>query len=448
MYDTLQNFLKYTENLIELEDIEALKTIAPHYEALINKNQTMQKFISPNINIGFGCICFYLGNYAKAKNLIAQNLYPKVQSRKKQLWTLRGLTYLGAVHISLGNQELAESLLKESIKGYEIYFPKHHIGQAQALRYLATSYRDLGKYQTAKNLFEKSLFIYQNHLSKNYVGLARALGYVGDIHRELGNYEKAKLYLEKSYYLYKNHFPNNKPGIVWNLAHLGEIYGILGYTDKAKTILEECLGICKDHLSENHAYYPWISGCLGTAYCELGLYGEAKRYLTQSASLFKKNFAKNGVYYAWASWHLGVVYGEMKNFKKANFLLSESLKFSIKKYGEDSIEVAFIFMALARIQLLDNKLQTSKMTLKSANNLLKKHDHASLCKSLEMLAEVYMVEFEQAQFKKDDQQSLKYAYESKINLRLALKAANTHFPADSPHIVRLKEKLSKMDLYH
>lgn len=443
--EIFQAFLRYTEHSIEIEDLEKMKILIPHAENLINHNKLLKISSFPELGLALGCMNFYLGKYLEAKQLLTQNLDDLTTlKRPRNIWSLRALTYLGAVHISLGDQESAKTFLNDSVKGYKESFPKSYAGEAQALRYLATAYRDSGNYKTARGLFEKSLALYQEHLSENHIGLARALGYVGDIYRELGKFEGAKELLEQSYVIHKAHFPDNKLGIVWNLAHLGEVYGILGDYDKSKSVLAESLQICKDYLSENHAYYPWISGCLGTAYCQLGRYEEAKEHLTNSASLFQKYFKENGVYYAWAIWHLGVIHGELKDFKKAKDLLHESLKYSEKEYGKEHVEIGCISQALARVHFLEGDLTTATDLTVKAIKILQIHNHAYLYMSFEILAEIYLAKALEAQRGGNVEQFQANGEKAKEALKAALDAVKLHFQESSPFIPKIESKIHEL----
>ncbi len=384
----------HISDAIDKEDFEKMKTLYRHAESFLDHNDILSQEEKGEITCELGCFYYYLRNSLKAKQLLTE-----------------GISVLNSC------------------------YPKNNCKIAHFMVYLGNVYRDLGDYEKAKDLFEKSLTLFHQKNAQNYSGMARASGYLGVVYRSLGDFKKAKFFLEKSLLMYEK-ILENPIGFARSLAHLGSLYRSLGEYEKAKELLEKSLVIYKKY-SENHVGAAWVCGDLGHVYIKLGEYKKAKELIDESLMICNKHFFEDHVYVAKALVYLGIFYREKGSYEKAKSLLKKALHSFEKNYGKNHIETNFALQNLGQVYLLENNLENAEIILKKALSIFHKNKYPDEYIILENLAELY-----QKKSKKNPSPSLKE--QEIICLEKALTIVRSNFPENSPHITRIKEKLSKL----
>ncbi|MBN9412958.1 MAG: tetratricopeptide repeat protein [Candidatus Paracaedimonas acanthamoebae] len=435
--NTLKN---YISGLIDKEDFTKMILLINHYKAFLNHNKLLTPSIKGTIQSELGCMYIYLNYYKKAKEFLEKGLKNINKNYKENyVSATRALTYLGIVYRELREYEKAKDFLEESLLNYRNHSLKDYAGVGRTLEYLGIVYKDLGNHEQAKKLLEESLIIYKQGFPENYVGSGRALAYLGMVYKELADYEKAKILLEQSLKIYKEHFSQNHVGIARALAYLGIIYRGLGNHKKAKSLLEQSLKIYKEHFSQNHVGIARALTYLGIVHKELGNLEKAKSFLEESLKIYKEHVPENHIGATKALVYLGIVYRELENHEMAKNLLEKSFVTCARNYGEDHIVTARVIRNLGQVFLQEDYIEIAENFISKALKAFKQNKHPEYYKALENLAEIYLKKsLQTAEIKQSEQ----YKEKAKDYLNQALEIVKNHFPKDSPHIVRIQEKIN------
>ncbi len=440
---TLEN---YIATVIEQEDILKMKPLIGHINIFLSHNDFFIDALKDSINGGLGCIYFFLGDYIKAKKLLEGSLlslnknYNENQSRIAQ-----NLVYLGNFHRELGDYEKAHELLEKSYIIYKKDGFKDHNGTARVLGLLGYVYREQGNYEKAKSLLEQSLMTYKKYIPDNHVRTAWISILLGNVYWKFGNYKKAKQLLEDSYIVLKNNLTGNHIWIFWNLSLLGNVYRDLGNYEKAKNLLEESLTLNQGSLPKDHLWSADTLASLGNVYRNLRYYKKATDSLEHSLAIYKKNLPEDHILIIRASGNLGNVYRDLGKYEKARIIQERALTICEKLYGKDSIDTAQISKNLGMIFLLEGKLEKAETFLHKAFIIFQQNEHPKGYASLENLAELYIKKSALFENKRDLHQSQKLKRLAIEYLNQALEIAKTHFPKNSPHLLRIQGKLQKLD---
>ena len=471
-------------SVVDKMDYPIIKILGRHCEVVLNHRDLLATNAIGSIEGKLGSIYFYLGNYIKAKQILEKSLQKLNENDIKDRARIsQTLVYLGMVYRKFGDNEKAKNLLEQSLAIYEKDFPNNHLEYAWALGNLGTVSRNLGNYEKSKVLFEKTLAIYEKHFDKSYIGNAWALAHLGNIYRYLGNYEKAQNYLGRSILIYKNNLPSNHIEIgwalvnlgktyrglgkyveaenmltqalkmyeeqfgkdhidvVWILGSLGRIYSDLGNFEKARDILKKGYDLQKSYHIKNPTKDAWHSTLLGGAYKDLGYYHKAKELLEASLKIHEKQFGRDHIFTAWGMEYLGEFHKDTGNYEIAENLLKQSLKIYEDKFGKDHIKTARILRNLGEVYLLQGHLDDAESQITKALMILSENKHPERYKALEYLTEILL---KKSISEKNVAQVQRYRKQAMDYLNQALAIAKAHFPADSPHILRVQAKLNDL----
>ncbi|HUX79703.1 MAG TPA: tetratricopeptide repeat protein, partial [Alphaproteobacteria bacterium] len=437
---------KYVANLIEKESFLKMSMLVSHCERLLEHKSILTEAVRSSIKGELGCMYYYLSDYKKARQLLEESLQTlKVCNAKNEKFKSAHVhVHLGIVYRRLGNFKKAKNLLEHSLTLYNKYFPNNYSNIAQTLAYLGGVYRDLGDYTKAKNLLDQSLTIYKKHFPQNFVDIGRASALLGSVYRNMGDFEKAKDALEFSLIGYKKHFPENHLRVAWASTLLGGVYRELGSYEKAKLLLEKSLTIYRAQLPESHVDVAWTLIHLGSVYRELQNFEKAKNLLTKGLTNYKKNFPEDHPDIAWASLHLGNLFMDLSDHNKAKYFLEKSLKIYEKSLGVDRNETGHVLKSLAQVYFLEGYIRISEAYFQKALKILQKNKHSDVYIVFENLAELYLKKSAYAENKGDIQQSKTFKAQSVSCIKRAFEIVKTHFSENSPHIIRIQDKLKKL----
>ena len=383
------------------------------------------------------------GNYEKAKNLLEHSLclYKKYFSQDYAGF-LKNLGSLGLVYSALGNYEKAIAILEQGAVICEIHFPQNHIRIGEILGKLGIVYTELGQYNKAINLFKRSLESCENH-SPNHIGVALGYADLGNVYRMVGDYKKAQYLLEKSLSLHKKQFGDNNFRTGWVLSLLGNLHRDLGNYEKARDFLQQNLIIHKE-FGKEHIRVALVSVWLGITYRELGFYKEAQEILENNLKIHKKCFGENHISISYISFHIGIIHKALGNLHEAEQLFYKSLLAYEKHYGKNHIETARILKSLGQNYLLQDDIKNAEAYFGNALNIFQKNNHSDLYMIYEDLAQLYQKKSTLEINKVNIQQAQQFETQAFIYLKKALELVKTHFPEDSPHIIRIQNKLNNI----
>ena len=392
--DTLENSII---EAIDDEDFSKMKILAPHCEAFLNHDKLLSEPMKSSIGGALGCIYYYLWNKNKAKYLLETNLsnlnhYPTDNHNK----IARLLVYLGNFYRSVGNYDQAKKVLERSLTIYKMN--PNHLSNARALGFLAAVYRDLGDYKMAKNLLQESLGIHEKY-SRNKIGHAWILSKLGTIYMLLGDYKQARSLLENSLLIYKMQ-GEDYVGVAWVLSHLGTVYEREGDPEKAINLLNQSLTITRKYFYDDHIFVASGLAALGKVYTHNG------------------------------------------NFQAAKKTLKESLRVYTKNYGIDHIQTAHVQRVLGEAFMVEGDMETAESLFNMSLLVFQRKIHPEEYMALENLADLYQKKSAQALSDGYHKQSQSFNTQAKNYLNQALKILEDSFESDSPHIAKIKSKLS------
>lgn len=386
------------------DDFSKMKVLISHSKVFLSHSSLVANNIMCSIRGELGGICFHLGHYEKAKQLLEENL-----------------AYLN----------------EQNKKNYSVL--------ARSLGYLANVYRDyLENYEGAKNLFNQSIQIYQKHCPDSKLRTAWVLCHLGVVYRELGEYEKAKQLTEQGLEIYKSQLLENHPRFPWVLTLLGIIYRKLGNYDQAKDILERSLKIYQNNFPNNHIRIAWALSHLGAVYRELKEYKIAKEYLEKSLNIYNKFFVDNHIEVIRAVRYLGKVYYDLGNYDKAKSLFEKSLAICEQTYGKDYIDSAWSMISIGDIYLLKGDADRAEELFKGALVILQRKKHNNYFIPIEKLADVYTKRSLDMLSKGDRQNAQLFTDKAIKHLQQSLILIKDHFPKNSAHVLRINAKLDKL----
>jgi tetratricopeptide (TPR) repeat protein len=351
-------------------------------------------------------------------------------------WSMKG--EMGCIYYCLGDNEKAEHLLRENLENLNKLFPKNYVKIAQFLLHLGNAYNELGDHQKAKALLEESLVIYKKQVPEDPIDIAWVLTYLGRVDTYLGDYQQAKDILEQSLAIYKQHGPEDHIKIAKTLTHLAYVYKDLGEYEKAKDLLEQSLSIYEKQFTKNHIRSAWVLISLGGIHRELGNYEKAKDLIEQGLLIYKENLPENHSSIAWVLNCLGNVYRDLKDYPEAQRLIKQSLAIREQHFGKNHIRTALTLRDLGVVYLEEGQLKTTEELLVKALAIFQNSKHPYSYTCLESLAELYLQKAAQS---KEPQQFKAQAIDY---LKQALTIIKEHFPADSPHLIRINTKLKEL----
>ncbi|MBY0272620.1 MAG: tetratricopeptide repeat protein [Alphaproteobacteria bacterium] len=352
---------------------------------------------------------------------------------------------LGAINYNLGKDLKAKQLLEESLIALNKYDKQSYGRIARFMAYLGSVHGFLGNHMIARELLEKSLVIYQEKLPESYDKAAWALIKLGMIHGRVGNYNKAKELLEKSLVVNRKYFPINQFNIAQASTHLGIVYSTLGNYEKAKRLFEESFIIYKKQFGATHPNSLWNLVYLGNIYKELGEYEKARKIVEYSLGGYEKQFSENSPNIAWILIDLGNIYANLGNYERAKHLLQRSLMIHENNYGKDNVKTMQVLRDLGQVYLLEGQVDTAEDLINKALSILQRSNHLESYKCLEILSDLYYKKSIQVENKEDIKQFQNFKKKALLYLKQSLKVANTYFPENSPHIIRIHDKLKNLN---
>lgn len=403
--ETFNNVLEmYVAKTIDQEDFLKMKLLVSHCEKFKNHQNILTLDMRNSFSVFLGGLYFYLGDYSKAQQILSDSLVGlKNCSHKPYSKIVQGLVFLGICYRELGDYKNAKDKLEESLHIYQTYLPDQHHEIARVLGYLGYVYRNLGSYEKAVNLIEQSLVIYKKSCSENYNILARNLGYLGVVYEEMGDFEKAKNQLEKSYNMYKK------------------------------------------HLAEDHFRIGWSLSMLGKVHYQLGNYAIAQKLLQQSWEIYKRYFPENGIDVGYILHYLAKLNVKLGNYENAKQLFETVLKTFETSHGPTHVIVADIIRGLGECYLAQGEFNKAENYLRRSYDIFFINHHPKIHQTLESLSELHVLKANLILLRGDRKQFEALRAQAMNYLKQAEEIVKAHFPADSPHLVRISAALKKLE---
>jgi len=354
--DLLQKIVDALENHMDkaIDKDEGLKMIN-HFETFLSHAPLLTERAKGSLKCVLWVICFYRGQYEKAKDLLEEHLKTlNRNNRANDPVMARALAYLGSIYRLLGAYGKAKTLLEQSLVVYQRHVPGNYLRVAWVLEQIGIAYKELGDYAHAIKFMEEGLKLYQKNLSENHARMAWVFSNLGTVYIKQGNYEKAKLFLEQGLKIYQQQFGENHIRVAWVLSHLGILERESGNYKKAQNLLEQSLTIYKKDISGKQVHYAWSLAHLGNVYADLKEPLKAKLCLEESLSIYSKNFSEEHIDTARFFTILAKVYRDLGSVEKAKKLLERSLLIYENHPHKNPVDLAYTLKILGQNHLYEN----------------------------------------------------------------------------------------------
>jgi tetratricopeptide (TPR) repeat protein/DNA-binding CsgD family transcriptional regulator len=438
----VETFERYFEDVINNEDFSKMNQLINHLETILSHENILIPTAVGVFQSELGYIYYYLGYYDKALALLKKSLINLGSNpAQNQTRKARVLSHLGKVYREIGDYKTAENFLTKSVLIYEgsSNFRREY---ARTLGYLGYTYRNMEDFAKASYYLKKALGLYHND-SESPIWVAWLLAHLGAVDHELGEYEKAKQNLEKSLKMF--HPTQNAKRISWVEGKLGRVYQELGDFPKAKELMEQSLENHQKRFSDTHSYVGWILLFLGDIYGELGEFKVAKALCEKSLDIHNKLFGKDNLRTLGVFVHLGNAYLNLGEVDKGLEYIEKTLIAYEKHYGQNHLETARVLRSLGRAFLLKDNTEKAEVCFVRALTIFERKTHPNTFMIYEDLSRLNSLKSRNASREGKIEDSKNFTQRSLSNLKHALQILHAHFPKDSPHIMRINNKINKVE---
>ena len=347
---------------------------------------------------------------------------------------------LGNYYLSESNYKHARKILENSLITYKKHYGDNDKKTVDAMIYLGKAYRHTGEYEKSINISKKATLICQRIYGKKHAKTAYLFENLSRSYRSKGDYELANNLQLQALKIYQDLYGEESIQVARARLKLSLIYKDVGYLKKSKELLENVLAVYKKFYGEKSYEIIEVSSILGIVYQYMGDYKKARSLLQDTMKFYIKIHSTENIKIADFNMHVANNLSSFKQYEKAINLLNKSIVILEDYFGENHIKTAKVFLTLGHSYLQKGDLVNAKILLNKALEIFNNNDHPHSFFCLELLAEVYKQEY----YKTNNPELKKeYLYKVTSFLKKALKIVENQFPSDSPHAIRLQQKLVK-----
>ena len=473
----------YSEIVISRLDSTEMQYLSGHLLTLLKHSKFLNSQTKGSVESQVGYLCYYLDDFFKAHLFLEKGLSNLSQyyGKKSNQRIAKTLAYLGIVFRKLGDTKKSLSFLKGSANLYMTKFPHDQLGLAWPLLHLGWTYIDENQYEKAQEVLEQSIAIYNKHYGSNHPYIAWGLAYLGDVYRMLGYVQKAldfyekslsfckKLYgnhhcktlevstylgflykysgqYDKSYRILKNlpkiyneKFPKNHDKIGLSLVYLGDLYRVIGLHKKSANFLKQGWEHCLQYYGPQHIRTAWSMVYFAQLFLDEGKYIEAQKMLEQAVQIYAQHSYQNNKITAWVMRFLANTYKYLGEFEKSENLFEKSLIRFDRKDDNSFVEYGQILRDFGHMYFLKGDFKKAKILINKGMAILKQNKHPDVYTCLEYLADLYV-----EKSKINNQNKYIFLLQAHDYFKQAMSIARTILPANSVHLVRLKEKYCRL----
>ena len=170
------------------------------------------------------------------------------------------LSGLGAFHLQLGDEALAESMISEA---YALFKSRHgasHSRTVAAAQNLCLIYENRGQYEKAEAIYREQLDIQRAAVGPDHPTVASLVGKIGRLYQDQGRLAEAEPWLRDAVDIYSRAFPGPHPSKSIALSSLAALIGMRGDEIAAARLMREALDMQRAVLP---AGAPELAGPLG-----------------------------------------------------------------------------------------------------------------------------------------------------------------------------------------
>ena len=348
---------------------------------------------------------------------------------------------LGIHYFHVANYKKAQECFETALIIYKKKYGIEHLKIAEASGRLGGVFRSIGKYKESIVLHELALKVFQKNYGNEDIKTILISTYLGSSYRHLGKYIKARNLLEHALTVHKKEYGIEHIKTARTSGYLGNVYHDIGEYAKAKELLEHAFNVYTDHYGKDNIQTAWISVRLSNLYRSIGEYEKAKKLIAESIVIYK-HYDKNSIKIAWSLLHLGNIFIELGNYYEAQKSLEKSLIIYKKNYSTNHIDTARVLNSLGVFHLLTNNLDTAEILINQALVVFQQSEHPESFISLDKLADLYIKKSKQKEDSGNILQAQLFRQKAVSYLKQAKAIVEKDFPANSPYVEIIKDKLA------
>lgn len=258
----------------------------------------------------------------------------------------RFVTGISALAIRTGDNQLAATLLEESLADTEAIGGPDHVNIAFIGGNLASAYLEMGQYARALELLERSLPILERE-KPGHPSIAMTHGNLASVYMEQGEYEQAERHQEKALVLFRESLGDEHPYVADTLLSYGLLFSEQKQHDKARDYYFQALALQTKLTGESSVGVGRILLNIANAANDEGNYKEAKVHFRNALSIFREELGSEDPLVGSTLRGLAYAHLEAKEDRQAIPLFEEALKIRGK---EDTTprRIADVKMGLAQ----------------------------------------------------------------------------------------------------
>lgn len=428
--EAIHNVLKkYTHQANNKSNFELMQLLTTHCTVFLNHKEDISKNIRASIAHELGNLYKLLGYYAQAfQNFdMSLELFKQMGNMSDQILVTSDIGYTFCI---IGKYKEAINILSPALEYMINYFGKDSIKAAKMALELGIANKYAGNFKESQKLFIQSAAIYeQSNMDFEFV---KVTTHLGDIYTYMGQYIEARRLLEKNLTYYRN--KRDTLGYAWTSRLLGRLYNEIGLNKKAQEILEHCLITYTRLYGHRHIKLIEILDNLTMASLSLGEYKEAQKYIEKCEEIHDMHIKMEI-----RNYFLDKIFLSKGRNENARKLLLDEYQIYKNYYGSDHIKTAKVLNDIGFVDLLEGNINSAEIAFHQALVIYEKNKHPERYRSLEMLAELYLMKSRTANLNSNN-----YQTEAIKCLKNAYKIVKVSFSEDSPHLHRIEQKLKNL----
>eukprot|EP00906_Rhabdomonas_costata_P000675 RCo000871 len=305
---------------------------------------------------------------------------------------------LGNSYRCQGKYREAEPMYEESLRIRKEQLGDDHLDVAASLNNLASLYREQHKYAKAMPLYEESLRIRKKQLGEEHPDLAIVLNNLAMLHFHLGNYATAESISMEAIGIQKKQLGGDHPAVAACLNTLAVLYGEQGKFTDAESQIQETLKIQRMWLGEDHPDVGTSLNNLAILKRRLDNDAAAESLFLDALRIRRQKLGENHEDVAATQYNLANLYMDQGKSDKAEQLYNEALRVFSLRHDKDHRHVAAARRSLEAVQEIQRAFAAAQSLFPNAlpEEALRSHDHPDLAICMSNLAELYLIQRNEA----------------------------------------------------
>jgi eukaryotic-like serine/threonine-protein kinase len=318
-----------------------------------------------------GRIYMNLGDYDMAQRLLEQSLelrrsiFPPLHSDIGE-----SLHNMGVLLWENGHYNDAEVYLREALNLKKDIYDGLNDSRANTKMALAIVLKDLRNFEEAESLYQEAIRMNIEIHGENHESIAQGLNNFGNFLESIGEYQKAKDHYRESLELYTDLYGESHPDVAGRLNNLGAVHARLGDLNEALTYHENALRVRLSVFDENHPDIAESNYHLGGVHMDLGNLEIAEEYLNEALAIQRITLNPNHPNTSQTLNSLGILMQRKGNFEASAQYYRESLVMKTESLGENHSEVGIQMNNIGLVLVRQERYDEALYHLKESQRIL------------------------------------------------------------------------------